>query len=81
VILAAEIVDWGALAQVVWVSAVAGIGFSLAFSLAIATAARASQHRRVGSAAVALGWGIAATLFAAACLAAVAVGVYVMLDK
>jgi hypothetical protein len=77
----ADIVDGGALLQVVWVSAVAGFGFSLAFSLAIATAARASQQRRAGRVAVAWVWGVTTVLFGAVCLAGVVAGVYVMLDK
>ena len=77
----ATVVDTDALLQVIWVSAVAGIAVSAAFSVAIVGATRASGERRAGrSGAATLYTGLAA--FAALlCVAAVVLGIAVMLDK
>ncbi len=77
----ATVVDGGALLQVVWVSVVAGIGLTLVFALAIASAARASHERRSGSiGAAALWWAITAVC-SLLCGLAVVLGVLVMLNK
>jgi hypothetical protein len=77
----ASIVDGEALLQVVWVSALAGIGLTGAFSVAIAAAARAGQARRSGSAASAAAWYACTGICALLCGAAVVMGVIVMLSK
>ncbi|UGS36852.1 hypothetical protein [Capillimicrobium parvum] len=77
----AEIIDGGALLQVVWVSIAAGLGFSLMFSLAIAGAARASQERRSGQGATAALWSVITLLCLVACGVGVVLGVVVMLKK
>jgi hypothetical protein len=77
----ATVVDGGALLQVLWVSAAAGIGLTLAFSLAIASAARAGQQRRGGSVGSAVAWYGAAALCSLLCAVAVVLGVLVMLSK
>jgi uncharacterized iron-regulated membrane protein len=43
---ATKIVDFGQLAQVIYVSLIAGVGVSLAFSIVIRGAVRAGEHRR-----------------------------------
>jgi hypothetical protein len=45
-VLATKIVDFGQLAQVVYVSLIAGVGVSLAFSIVIRGTVRAGEHRR-----------------------------------
>jgi hypothetical protein len=77
----AAVVDGDALLQVLWVSAAAGIGLSLVFSLAIASAARAGQQRRAGFAGQALAWSVVAGACGVLCGVAVAFGVIVMLSK
>lgn len=77
----AEVVDGGALVQVLWVSAVAGVGLSLLFSLAVACAARAGQTRRGGAPVVAAGWTALSVACGALCTVAVVLGVIVMLSK
>lgn len=77
----AEIVDSHAIVQVLWVSAAAGIGLSLVYSLAIACAARAGQQRRGGSAGAALAWSLASGVCGVLCAAAVVFGVLIMLSK
>ena len=78
--LATKIVDFGQLAQVVYVSLIAGVGVSLAFSIVIRGAVRAGEHRRtrpVAAAAHAL-TAVAGLLIV---LAAVVFGVSTMLAK
>jgi len=79
-VVATKIVDVGQLAQVVEVALVAGIGVSLAFSLVIRGAVRASEHRHSRP----LAAGAHALLAVAgmlAVLAAIAFGVSTMLSK
>jgi hypothetical protein len=75
----ASVLDGAALLQVLWVSVVAGLGLTLAFSLAIAAGARAGQARRAGASAT--GWYAATIVCGALCTAAVVLGVAVMLSK
>jgi hypothetical protein len=75
----ATIVDVDALLQVLWVSVAAGVGLSVAFSVTIAGAARATHERREGRAGPAVAWATVATLCAVLCGAAVVIGVTVML--
>ena len=69
----AEIVDVGALVDVVWTSFVAGIGVCLIFSLAIIGFARGTDMRREGSA---VGATVYFALMAVAFAAVMAVGVF-----
>ena len=41
----ASIVDWGALLDVIWISAVAGIAIALTLGVGIVAALRAQDHR------------------------------------
>lgn len=75
------VVDGRALLQVVWVSAAAGVGLSLIFSLAIAGAARAGQQRRAGNAGAAALWSAIAAACGALCAVAVVLAVVIMLRK
>jgi hypothetical protein len=77
----AAVVDGDALLQVLWVSAAAGIGLSLVFSLAIASFARAGQQRRGGSSGLALVWSLVTVACGVVCAVAVAFGVAAMLSK
>ena len=77
----ASVIDGDALLQVIWGSAAAGIFVTLAFSLAIVGAARASAERRAGRLAVATFYSSLALLAALLCAGAVALGLAVMLDK
>ncbi len=77
----AAIIDTGALLEVVWVSFAAGVGLTLAFSLAIAAASRATQQRRGGTLGSAIAWWVVTAVCALVCAAAVVTGVTVMLSK
>jgi uncharacterized iron-regulated membrane protein len=78
--LATKIVDFGQLAQVVYVSLIAGVGVSLAFSIVIRGVVRAGEHRR--SRPVAAGaHALMAVVGLLVVLAAVVFGVSTMLAK
>jgi hypothetical protein len=49
----AEIIDVGDLINLIWTSIVAGLGVCIVFSLVIVGFARATDHRRAGSGAIA----------------------------
>jgi F0F1-type ATP synthase membrane subunit c/vacuolar-type H+-ATPase subunit K len=74
-------VHWSTIGRVVWVSIVAGIAASTVFSLVILASARATEHRRQGRSAVALGFGVLSTLAFLVFAAGIALGVHVMLQK
>jgi hypothetical protein len=78
--LATKIVDFGQLAQVVYVALIAGVGVSLAFSLVIRGAVRASEHRQSRPLAAGL-HALLAVVGLLAVLGAIVFGVSTMLAK
>ena len=79
--LASQLVDVHALWNVIWVSFVGAVGGTLAFSIAIAGAARLVDLRRAGR-------GVEAGLFGAVvgvallvCLGGIALGIYEIINK
>jgi uncharacterized iron-regulated membrane protein len=78
--LATEVVDFGQLAQVVYVSLIAGVGVSLAFSIVIRGAVRAGEHRRTRPV-VAGVHALLAVVGLLVVLAAIVFGVSTMLSK
>jgi hypothetical protein len=80
--LAAPVVDWGTLGEVVLYSLAAGVGVAICFSLAIVGATRFTEVRRDGGTGVAaVAYGALAALALAATLAAVVIGIVVMTSK
>ena len=79
-VLAAQVVDVGQLAQVVYVALIAGVVLSLAFSLVIRGAVRAGEHRR-SRPVLAGAHALLATLGLLVVLAAIVFGVSTMLSK
>lgn len=77
---AASVLDIGQLAQVVEASLIAGIGISIAFSLVIRGAVRASEHRQTRPLSAGL-HALLAVVGLIVCLAAIVFGVSVMLSK
>jgi hypothetical protein len=74
-------VNVGDLVEVIWVSLVAGIGVTLAFSLVVLGSARSTAARRLGREAAAIGYAtLAATAFLVF-LVGLVVGVNIMLSK
>jgi hypothetical protein len=80
-VLASTIVDWKTLGKVVVYSLVAGVGISLAFSLAIVGAARFADMRRDGRAIEAGGYAVLLAVALAVVAGAVVVGIVVMTKK
>ena len=79
--IAGDVIDGGALLQVIWVSLVAGLVLVGAMSLAIVGFARASHERREGRAAAAGTYFAAAVAGSGVIVGAVVLGVAVMLHK
>ena len=74
-------IDAGQIAEVIWVSLLAGVGITGAYSLVVLGSARSLQARRSGQAFASVAYaGLAVVVF---CLfaAAVAYGVHIMLSK
>jgi hypothetical protein len=79
--LVATVVDTSALLKAVAASLGAGIGLTIAFSLAILGATRLSEAERSGGRFEAAAYGLLALVSLVACMALVAVGVAAMLSK
>jgi hypothetical protein len=80
--VAAPVVDWATLGEVVLYSLASGVGVAICFSLAIVGAARFTDNRREGGPGIAaIAYGALATLGLAATLAAVVIGIVVMTSK
>jgi hypothetical protein len=74
-------IDFHALGQVIWVSLVAGVGVTVLFSLVIFGAGRADESRRGGEDGQAAAFGALAVVAMLLFLAAVVLGVAIMLSK
>ena len=79
--LAAQIVDWGALLKVVVVSLIAGVGLTAIFSIAVAGAVSFVDFRREGRSLGAALFAAVALVSAAASVAGVAYGIGVMISR
>ena len=77
----ATVVDWAALRDVVIASVVAGVGVTIAFSLAILGLTRFADMRRDGRAVEAWGFAALATVGLAVSGAAVVLGIILMTSK
>jgi hypothetical protein len=71
----------GDLLEVVWVSLVAGIVVTIAYSLTIFGGARWAEARRSGASIAAIGWAGLALLAFVAFAGTVVFGVHIMLSK
>jgi hypothetical protein len=77
---ATKVIDVGQLAQVIYVSLIAGVGVSLAFSIVIRGVVRAGEHRRTRPV-VAGAHALLAVVGMLVVLAAIVFGVSTMLSK
>jgi hypothetical protein len=71
----------GQLFDVVWVSVLAGVGITVAYSFAVLGGARSAEARRAGRGGAALAYGALAAFALAVFAAAVVFGVHTMLTK
>jgi hypothetical protein len=69
------------IANVIWVSMLAGVGITVAYSFVVLGMGRASEARRAGNGAAALAYGTIAVFFLLVFAAAVVLGVRIMLTK
>jgi hypothetical protein len=74
-------IDSGQILEVVWVSLLAGVGITAAYSLIVLGSARSLQARRSGHAAAAAAYAGLAGLMFLLFAAAVIYGVHIMLSK
>jgi hypothetical protein len=74
-------IDFHALGQVIWVSAVAGVSVTVLFSVSIFAFGRADESRRGGHEHAAWAYGALAVLALVVFAVTVVVGVVVMLNK
>ena len=74
----AEIVDVSALFSVIVASLAAGVGLAIGSSVAIFSATRAAELRRAGAKVGATALALVTIVAAAACLAMVAFGIYLL---
>jgi hypothetical protein len=79
--LAAKIVDWGQLLEVVEAGLLAGVGISIAFSLIILGAVRAGEAQQQSRPVAMAGYGVVALAGLAVCLGAIVFGISTMLAK
>jgi hypothetical protein len=80
VLIVAE-VELGQLVEVVWVSLLAGVAVTAAFSVVVLGGARSAEARRAGRSGAAMAYAGLACLAFALFAAVVAYGVHVMLTK
>lgn len=76
--IASTIIEWELLFQVVWAALAAGVGVTVAVSFGILGAARFSESRRNGQRIAMVAYAFITTLGFGLCLAAVALGVFVL---
>lgn len=79
--LAANLVDTHDLLNVIWASLAAGVGATAAFSIAIAGATRFAEMRRAGRPLEAGLFATAALLGLGVCAAAIAFGLFEIINK
>ena len=79
--LAAGIVDWGSLLEVIAVSLVGGVGVTAVFSLAVLGAVRSVDSAREGRPVAAGAFAAVAFAALAGCLAAIVYGIAIMVSK
>jgi hypothetical protein len=74
-------IDAGQLAEVVWVSLLAGVGITAAFSLVVFGAGKSAEARRAGHSAAATAYASLAVAMFALFAVTVVLGVHIMLSK
>ena len=79
--IAAEIIDWNAAWQAIWTAAVAGVGVTVVFSVAVLGATRTADMRRDRRPAQAAFFGVVALAAVAGTLAAVVYAITLITTK
>jgi len=76
-----SVVDWNALGKVVLYSLIAGVAVPAVYACAVLGAGRSIDAQRVRRGGMATAYAVMALLGGAACLAAIAYGIYLMTQK
>lgn len=79
--VASDLVAWDALGEAIVYALVSGVGITILFSFAVLGWSRAGDAQRDGDALRRVAWGTLGFVGLAGCLAAVALGLYVITDK
>jgi hypothetical protein len=75
------VVEIGQIFEVIWVSIVAGVGITAAFSLVVLGTGHSAEARRTGRGGAAFAYGALALVFFLMFAAAIVLGVQIMLSK
>ena len=75
------VVEVNQIFEVIWVSLIAGIGITTAFSLVVLGTGRSAEARRSGRHSAAIAYGLLATVFLILVLASFVFAIEVMLTK
>jgi hypothetical protein len=75
------VVEVGQIFEVIWVSLVAGVGITTAYSFVVLGTSRSAEARRVGRSGAAMVYGAIALAFLAVFVAMIVIGVQIMLSK
>jgi hypothetical protein len=75
------VVELGQIVEVIWVSLLAGVGITAAFSMVVYGSARYDEARRAGQAGTAFAFALLALVFMVLFFGAVVLGVQIMLSK
>jgi len=80
-VITAEILDWNAAWQAIWTAAVAGVGVTVVFSVAVLGATRTADMRRDRRSGQAAFFGVVALVAVAGTLAAVVYAITLITTK
>jgi hypothetical protein len=75
------VVELGQIVEVIWVSLLAGVGITAAYSFVVLGTARSAEARRARNTGAALAFGALAVLFLVVFAGLVVLGVQIMLSK
>ena len=74
-------IEWGKLAELIWVAPVAGLIVAVTYSLLILGLSRAGEARRAGAVGAAAGYGAIGVVGGVAFFAFVAFGIVIIINK
>jgi hypothetical protein len=75
------VVELGQIVEVIWVSLLAGVGITVAYSLVVLGTGRSAEARRAGNTVAAIGYGALAAVFLLIVLGSFVFAIEVMLSK
>jgi hypothetical protein len=75
------VVEVGQIFEVIWVSLLAGVGITVAYSFVVLGTSRSAEARRVGRSGAAMAYGAMALVFLGVFIAMIVLGVQIMLSK